>query len=140
MAFLYGLLRAVAAALRLVASARHGRVKARYEAAQRAFDEEENGCKAHEVAVGRPVDYAAQLRLLQAYQAKEKVRAKWIRAANRLEARKRRELWLKELSGKKIPYTFGLVDMAFVLHTMDRLGMPFGVDVVWLVQSVRDMM
>lgn len=122
MAFLYGLLRAAAAAMRLVASRSHARAKKRYELTERKFSQVEGDCKAHEVRVGSPAGYNAQLRLLKAYETKERARGKWMRAANRLERRKRRELWLKELSGKKLPYTFGLVDMALVMHALDRFG------------------
>jgi hypothetical protein len=140
MAFLYGLLRAAAAAMRLVAAFRHARAKTRYEQFEQAFQAREEDCKAHEVQFGRPVDYGAQLQLLRAFEARERARAKWIRAAGRLDARQRREGWLTDLSGTKLPYTFGLVDMALVLHALDKAGLPFGYDVVSLFELLRDLM
>ena len=136
MAFLYGLLRAAAAAMRLVASHSHARAKKRYELKELKFSQVESDCKAHEVRVGSPAGYNAQLRLLKAYENKERARGKWLRAANRLERRKRREQWLKELSGKKLPYTFGLVDMALILHGLDRFA---NLSVFTLVDSVVTM-
>ena len=140
MAFLYGLLRAAAAAMRLVAAFRHTRAKNKYERLEQAFRTHEDDCKAHEVQFGRPVDYAAQLQLLKAFEAKEQARKKWVRAARRLDVRLRRESWLKELSGKKLPYTFGLVDMALVIHTLDKAGLPFGYDVARLFELLRGLM
>lgn len=136
MAILYGLLRALVSMTCLVASAGHTRARKRYERLDAAFQERENECKAHEVAVGRPADYAAQLRLLKAFEEKERARKSWVRAARVLETRRRRADWLKSLSGRKVPYTFGLVDMALVLHMIDRLGLGVSVDdLVAYVQS-----
>lgn len=140
MAFLYGLLRATAAALRLVAAAQHARARQRYEKLHRRFEDVEADCKAHEVRVGRPADYNAQLRLLKAFEAGEKARLKWVRAANRLERRKGRERWLKDVRGKKLPYTFGLVDMALVLHALDHLAPTFGWDTAALIEYARALM
>lgn len=128
MAILYGLLRALASAMRLVASAGHARAKARYETLDTAFRAKEDECKAHEVAVGRPADYASQLRLLKAFEAKEKARQRWVRSAHKLEARERRVEWLKAMYGRKLPYTFGLLDMALVLHAIDRYGLGLSLD------------
>jgi hypothetical protein len=137
MAILYGLLCALASGLRLVASAGHTRARKRYERLQTSFEDHENEAKAHEVAVGRPVDYGAQLRLLKAYDAKEAARLTWVRAAQRLEGRKAREQWLKDLSGKKLPYTFGLLDMALVVQALERLGLaPTLESLQTLVQSL----
>jgi hypothetical protein len=96
--------------MRLTASVRQARAKDRYERAQNAFQKIETECKAHEVRVGRVVDFGDQLRLLKAYETSEQARGRWFRAARRLEARKAREAWLKQLNGRKLPYTFGLVD------------------------------
>jgi hypothetical protein len=135
MAFLYGLLRALAAAMRAVAALRHKRAKRSYERSEQAFQSLETECKAHEVRVGRPTDFGAQLRLLKAYEAKERDRARWVRAAHRLEARTGRERWLKDLSGRKLPYSFGLVDMAGVLYLADRLS-GWAFEPVELIQRV----
>ena len=122
MAFLYGLLRALATTLRKVAALRHTRAKDRYEDAEQTFRIIEADCKAYEVQVGRTNAFGSQLKLLKAYEAKETLRARWIRAAQKLEARNRQADWLKSLSGRKLPYTFGLVDMATVLYILDRFG------------------
>lgn len=122
MAFVYGLLRALATGLRLLASARQARLKKRYERTETVFQELETDCKLSEVELGRPANFGAQLRLLKAYDAKEKARSRWMRAALRLENSKVREAWLKELRGRKIPYTLGLVDMATVVYVLDRFS------------------
>ncbi len=122
MAFLYGLLRALATTLRKVAALRHTRAKDRYELAEQTFQNLEADCKAHEVQVGRPTAFGSQLQLLKAYETKEKQRTRWIKSAQKLEARSRQADWLKSLSGRKLPYTFGLVDMATVLYVLDRVG------------------
>lgn len=128
MAILYGLLRALAWVMRLVASAGHARAKSRYERLERVFQEKENECKAHEVDVGRPADYASQLRLLKAYEAKEAARTRWVRAARKLEARQQRAEWLANLSGRKLPYAIGLVDMALVVFALEYFGNGLRVD------------
>jgi len=122
MAFLYGLLRVLATGLRWLAGGRHARWQKRYERAETAFQNLETETKAAEVQLGRPMDFAAQLKLLKAYEAKEKARQRWMRSAQRLESVKAKEAWLKELKGRKIPYTLGLVDMATVVYVLDRFS------------------
>jgi hypothetical protein len=124
MAFLYGLIRALAALLRRVATVKHRRVQRRYEQLQTSFDELERECKAHEVRLGRPADYVWQLRLLKAYEVKENARLKWIKAAHKMNAREGWEKRIVAFSGRKIPYTFGLIDMAAVIQAADHLPWP----------------
>jgi hypothetical protein len=122
MAFLYGLLRALATGLRMLASGRQAHYKKRYERAENDFQGLEAECKAHEVEIGRPVNFSAQFRLMKAFEAKEKAREQWMRAARRLANFTVREDWLKDLRGRKIPYTLGLFDMASVMYAFDRFG------------------
>ena len=136
MVLLYGMLRIVAAAFRQLASWKHARSKRLYERDELAFQEVEGDCKSHEVRVGRPVDYRSQLHLLKAFEVKEAARQRWMAALKTLDAWKRREAWLKEVSGKKLPYSFGLVDMALLMTVVDRLGLPLRLDVVSLAQSL----
>jgi hypothetical protein len=136
MVLLYGMLRIVAAALRQLASWKHARIKRLYERSELAFAEVETDCKGHEVRMGRPVDYRSQLRLLKAFEAKEAARMRWLAALKTFDAWKRRETWLKDVSGKKLPYSFGLVDMALLMTVVDRRGLPLRLDVVSLAQSL----
>jgi len=137
MAFLYGLIRTLAALLRRSATLTHQRAKRGYEQLQTSFDELEHECKAHEVRFGRPVDYGAQLRLLKAYDVKEKARLKWVKAAHRMNARQTWENRIRAFSGKKLPYTFGLIDMAAVIQALDYLRLPLPIDAGAWLASVR---
>jgi hypothetical protein len=137
MVFLYGMLRSLISALRQMAAWKHARSQRIYERLQKAFSEAERDCKAHEVRVGRPVDYKSQLRLLKSYEASEAARGKWMRAAQKLGAWKAREAKVRAFSGKKLPYSFGLVDMALLLNVLDYLGTPFRVDFAMLAELVR---
>ncbi len=137
MAILYAMLRALVASMRLLASAAHSRARKHYERLESVFQQHETDCKAHEVDVGRPVDYASQLRLLKAFEAKEQSRKRWVRASTRLDRARQREEWVESLRGRKIPYTFGLIDMALVLNAIDRLG--YGLTVEDLVAMVWTM-
>jgi hypothetical protein len=136
MVLLYGVLRIMAAALCRWASWKHARMKKLYERAELAFQEVEGDCKSHEVRMGRPVDYHAQLRLLKSFESREAARQRWLAALRKHEAATRRDAWLKDLRGKKLPYTFGLVDMALVLNVLDRLGSPLQVDLMSLAESL----
>lgn len=133
MAFLYGLIRTLAALLRRAATVKHLRAQRTYEQFQGAFDELERECKAHEVRLGRPVDYAAQLRLLKAFEVKEKARLKWVTAAHKMNARQAWENRIRAFHGKKLPYTFGVIDMAAVFHVVDYFRGPVKLDpAAWL--------
>src|SRR5215203_3251932 len=52
-----------------------------YERAESAFREVERLCKLDEVQLGRPVDYAGQLRLLKAFETRESRKSRWSKAA-----------------------------------------------------------
>ena len=125
---LYGLIRSLAGMLRISANRSHARRKLTYELENAAFEQFEAECKAEEVRTGRPVDYSKQLRLLRQFEAKESERKKWIRAADRL---KQRQAWSEKLaafSGVKLPYAFGLIDMAAILLLCEQFGVNVNMD------------
>ena len=119
MALLYGLLCSWAVVLRNFAARKHSRLKKIYDQADSAFRETEQECKNHEVAVGRPADYHSQMKLLRQFDDKEQARTRWIAAQRVLQRRSRRSRKLRKLKGKRLPYTFGLLDMALVLKLLD---------------------
>lgn len=122
MMLLYGLLRGFSAIVRRLAEWKHGRMQNAYELAESSFRSLENDCKADEVALGRPVDYAAQLKLLKAYENREAAKARWVSAANRLTSHKSVDGTVRKFSAMRMPYTFGLIDMAFIMRALDHLG------------------
>ena len=94
MALIYGLVRAIAVAFTQLATWRHRRAMRQLEKADAAFRATETSCKAEEVAVGRPLDYPAQIRLLREYENREAAHSRWKKAAGRLKKRKRVQFWL----------------------------------------------
>jgi hypothetical protein len=132
MAFLYGLLRGWVGFLRRLAVWKHSRAKRSYERLENAFEELERDCKTHEVRMGRPVDYGAQLRLLKAFEAKEQARLAWVRSANKMNSRQAWDQRVRRFSGKKLPYTFGLLDMAALMQALDYLPLPYRMNLATL--------
>ena len=128
MAVLYALIRGIAVFLRKRADASHARAKTVYEAAEKAFQDLENDCKSEEVTVGRPVSYPQQIELLKHYEANERARQKWLKARQRLTRWQKRASRVESFSGRKIPYTFGLIDMALVMRALDFFGAPVELD------------
>ncbi|MEZ6058945.1 MAG: hypothetical protein R3C19_01135 [Planctomycetaceae bacterium] len=122
MMLLYGLMSGVSAMLRRLAEWKHARAQSAYEHAADAFGELETSCKAQEVALGRPVDYAAQLRLLKAYELRESQKQRWLKAAARVNRNKQVDGKLRSFREVRLPYTFGLIDMACVLRVLDHFG------------------
>ncbi|MDB4614145.1 hypothetical protein OAH18_00505 [bacterium] len=122
MMLIYGALRGFVSMLRVLAERRHDATKAKYESSESTFAAIETDCKAEEVAIGRPLDYPGQLRLLKAYEAKEIARQKWVTTAATLAGRKSLEDKIRSFSGLKLPYSFGLVDMALVLRAFEEVG------------------
>jgi len=120
MAIIYGFIRGVAYALRKLAELRHARVKRIYERHEESFSQLDGDRKLEEAGTGRAADYALQYKLLKSYEAKEKLRQKWVAAVNRLTNRKNAEEVIKRFSGLKLPYTFGLMDMAVVMKLLDE--------------------
>lgn len=123
MMLLYGILRGISAFIRRLAEWKHARMQKAYETAEVSFRELECSCKADEVALGRPLDYAQQLRLLKAYERREIARDKWVCAAERMASRKTVEGKVRSFSSMRLPYTFGLLDMAFIMRMLDHLGL-----------------
>ncbi len=136
-ALLYGLVTSWIVFLRKLAACKHNRVKNVYETANDAFIKVEQECKLHEVAFGGPADYHAQMRLLRLFDEKEKARTAWLRAHRKLADRKRMERRLRKFNGRKLPYTFGLIDMAFLFKLID-VGREFGyLNLATIVDSVK---
>jgi hypothetical protein len=121
MALLYGMFCSWIVVLRKLASRKHNRLKKIYETADAAFRRVERDCKNDEVAVGRPGAYSAQLKLMKLYEAVDQAKSRWIKAKRKLSKRGRTEAKIKSLKGRKIPYTFGLLDMAVVIKGIDAV-------------------
>jgi len=119
MALLYGMFCGWIVVLRKLAARKHNRLKKNYETAEKAFRRVERDCKNDEVAVGRPSAYSAQLKLMKLYEAVDLSKTRWVAAKRKLSKRQRTEGKIKSLKGRKIPYTFGLLDMAVVLKAVD---------------------
>ncbi|MBT6155004.1 MAG: hypothetical protein HOK71_21950 [Planctomycetaceae bacterium] len=129
MVLIYGFIRGVAYALRKLAEMRHKRVQRVYERHEEDFTQLDGDRKLEEVGSGQPVGYALQYKLLKSYEAKEQARQKWVAAANRLTNRQSAEAKIKRFSGLKLPYSFGLLDMAVVMKALDELS-SFGLTAV----------
>lgn len=138
MLFVFSFIRGSAALLRMLAASRHDRAKQRYERQLAAFQRTELDCKESEVRVGRPMDYGAQLRLLKLFEIAEAARLHWVRQAQRLNSRKRWEERIMAFRGRKLPYTFGLVDMALIMQVVDQFGV--GLDLAQLSEWIRAML
>jgi hypothetical protein len=119
MALLYGMFCGWIVVLRKLALRKHNRLKKNYETAEKAFRHVERDCKNDEVAVGRPGAYSAQLKLMKRYEAVDFAKTRWIAAKRKLGKRERIEGKVKSLKGRKIPYTFGLLDMAVIVKGVD---------------------
>lgn len=119
MALIYGLMRSLAVALYKYAAWRHNRAKTQFEKLDSDFRTLETDCKAEEVSVGRPVDFASQIQLLKQYEKREAARQNWMHSVKRLQKRTKLQRKIKSFSGRKIPYTFGLIDMALVMRLVE---------------------
>jgi len=119
MALLFGMFCSWLVVLRKLAAWKHNRLKKRYESADKSFREVERDCKNDEVAVGRPAAYAAQLKLMKLYEALDVAKKRWIKSRKKLAKREKSEEKIKSLQGRKIPYTFGLLDMAIIAKGID---------------------
>jgi len=128
MALVYALVRTIAVFLRKRAEYAHSRVKKAYEATQEKFSELEHRCKADEVSVGRPVSYPVQIELLKSYESNERARQRWLAADKKLKRRRWIEKRISDFSGRKIPYTFGVIDMALIIKVLDFVGGPGSLD------------
>ena len=121
MAILFAMLCGWVVVLRKFASRKHDRLKNKYETVNASFQQVERDCKNDEVAVGRPGSYSAQLRLMKLYESVEQAKQNWIAAKRKLIKRRKMEDRLGSLRGRKIPYSFGLLDMAMVIKGIDAI-------------------
>ena len=119
MALIYGLVRAIAVAFAKTTAWRHARVQKQFELADQAFRHSETSCKAEEVAAGRPTGFTSQFQLLKEFEKREAVHKRWKRSALKLQKRQRFAKWLSEFQGKKLPYSFGLIDMALAMKLVE---------------------
>jgi len=139
MALIYAMFSSWIVVLRKLASWKHNRLKARYEQADKAFRELERECKNDEVAVGRPAAYKSQLKLMKLYETLEAAKTHWRLAKKKLNKRQKLEDKLKALRGRKIPYTFGLLDMAIVLKVIDVAREANGFDLNVAMEFVKSL-
>ena len=122
MMLLYGVLRGISAILRRFVEWKHDRAQNAYSCDETAFRELEVSCKAEEVALGRPLDYAAQLKLLKAYERREASKNRWVLAAERMNRSRDVSERVRSFADMRLPYTFGLIDMACILRVLDQVG------------------
>ncbi len=125
MALLYALICSWAVVLSKFAAKKHNRLRKVYDRHDSAFKKLEQECKSHEVSIGSPADYHSQMRLLRLFDTKEQARERWVAAGTKLKKRKQRQRKLRKFSGRKLPYTFGLFDMAILFKMID-FGHRFG--------------
>ena len=137
MALLYGMFCSWIVVLRKLAARKHNRLKKNYESADKAFREVERDCKNDEVAVGRPAAYSAQLKLMKLYESLDQTKSHWIAAKRKLAKRQRLEDRFKSLKGRKIPYSFGLLDMAVVLKGIDAVREAGRFDLTFVADLVQ---
>lgn len=123
MMLLYGVIRSMSAILRRYVEWMQARAQRSYELAETAFHELESNCKADEVALGRPWDYAAQLKLLKAYERREAAKQRWVRASERRNRSRSAEARVRRFSEMRLPYTFGMIDMACLMRALDHFGL-----------------
>ena len=118
-AMVYGLMRLLAATMTRWAAWRHGRAKLNLELADAKFEQLELDCKADEVQSGRAASLASQFKMLRAFEDREAMNQRWQKAALRLRRRRRMQNRIAAFSGLKLPYTFGLIDMALVFKGLE---------------------
>jgi len=93
-----------------------------YERADAAFRDAERLCKLDEVQLGRPVDYAGQLRLLKAFEEREIRKSRWSRAA--LSVARAHRAWsaLRGFQGRRTSYLSGVFDVAILWAAQKHIG------------------
>ena len=119
MALIFAMFNSWIVVLRKLASWKHNRLKSKYELVDESFRLLERECKNDEVAVGRPAAYSMQLKLMKLYEALEAAKNRWLASKKKLDKRVSFERKLKKLKGRKVPYSFGLLDMAIVMKVVD---------------------
>jgi hypothetical protein len=109
-------------AWRFRASWRAWIAKRGYERAESAFREVERLCKLDEVQIGRPMDYAGQLRLLKAFETRENRKSRWSRAALSLARTNRAWTALRGFQGRRTSYLSGVFDVALIWAAQRHLS------------------
>jgi hypothetical protein len=139
MALIFAMLTSWIVVLRKLASWKHNRLKSSYEKASESFRLLERDCKNDEVAVGRPAAYAAQLKLMKLYESLDKAKKRWLASKKKLDSRVALAKKLKRLKGRKIPYSFGLLDMAIVMKVVDVAREANGFDYSIVIEFVKSL-
>ncbi len=139
MALIFAMLTGWIVVLRKFASWKHNRLKSRYEATDKAFRLLERDCKNDEVAVGRPAAYSAQLKLMKLFEKLESAKQRWMTSKKKLDKRVAQGKKLKRLKGRKIPYSFGLLDMAIVMKMVDVAREANGFDYSVVMEFVKSL-
>ena len=139
MALIYAMLCSWIVVLRKLASWKHNRLKKRYEKADQAFRTAERECKNDEVAVGRPAAYKAQLKLMKLFELLETAKQRWMAAKTKLDRRSKLVSKLKALRGRKLPYSFGLLDMAIVMKVVDAARQANDIDFSTVMEFVQSL-
>lgn len=125
MVLIYGMVCAVAVALAKFAAWQLSKAKQRLETEDALFNELELICKSDEVETGQAAGLTAQLRLMKQFEKREVANSKWKRRAVVSARYQRVAGWLAGLSGKKLPYMMGLLDMAFAIKVLESfMGSP----------------
>jgi hypothetical protein len=122
MVLVYAAACAAVLAWRLRAALRLRSAKRGYERAENAFRDAERLCKLDEVQLGRPIDYAGQLRLLKAFEAREGRKARWTRAAQSVSHANRAWTSLRGFHGRRTSYLSGGLDVAMVWIAQRQLA------------------
>lgn len=139
MALIYAMLCSWIVVLRKLASWKHNRLKNRYESAEKAFRKAERDCKNDEVAVGRPAAYKAQFKLMKLFEALESAKQRWLAAKKKFDSRTKLLAKLKAMRGRKVPYSFGLLDMAVVMKVIDVAREANGFDFSTVMEFIQSL-
>ena len=137
MALIYAMLTAWIVVLRKLASRKHNRLKSKYERVDESFRSLERECKNDEVTVGRPAAYSAQFKLMKLYESLDAAKQRWLASKKKLDKRAGWAKKLKRLKGRKIPYSFGLLDMAIVMKAVDVVREANGFDLSAVMDFVK---
>ena len=122
MILVYAAACAAVLAWRLRARWRAWSAKRAYERVETAFRDIERVCKADEVQLGRPVDYAEQLRLLKAFDLRERGRMRWTKSVNVVARTNRWWSLLKGFHGRRTSYLSGALDVGMVWYLQRNLA------------------
>jgi hypothetical protein len=121
MVLLYSAACAAVLSWRLRARLRAWFAKRAYEKVESEFREVERTCKLDEVQLGRPVDYAGQLRLLKAFEARERQKSRWTSAVQSLAGANRAWTSLRGFQGRRTSYLSGVLDVGLLWYGHQKL-------------------